>query len=321
MRAIAIDIGGSSIKSCLIENPGSSSPKINKIQTHKLHINSFSEIERTVINICTALFRSGADKYVGISTSGSVDNNGTVVSAGNFKDYVNVHWGNILSKRFDGITVRTVNDGRASAWGEYSVAVPQSQTHVHVVVGTGVGGGIIYDGVLLTGDSGQAGYIGHTKLTSLATIVCSCGKTGCTETLSSSRGILANYFSQPDSLIDNTDIEFDMLLDSYHQDPEGINKALHTSGYWLGVSIGNVMNILNPQIVTIGGGVLDGIIRTIPNLNDPDDNPYIIGVQDGATYAAHRRVRASGKIVLGSLGNTAGLIGAASLVKIRGDEF
>ena len=318
MGFIAIDIGGSSIKSCRVDQDGSIFKIASNVDTIHLQSNEFSEIKKTVLSICRKHINNGAEPVIGISTSGSVDNFGTVISAGHFKGYCDIRWSDILADEFGHVQVCTVNDGRASAWGEYSVMPEKAKTHVHVVVGTGIGGGVIHDGELLKGDSGQAGYIGHIKVSPLSTPICSCGKMGCVESLASAPGIVVAYHNSSEDPRLSTSIDFEDLLNKFTLDSYNIFDVLKKSGYWLGIAVGNVMNILNPQIVTVGGGVIVAIANITKEYSLPE-NPYFSGIKEGVHYATHRRVEATGIIKEGVLGNTAGLIGAASLAYYKAD--
>ena len=318
MSFIAIDIGGSSIKSCRVKQDGRSFSLSSQVSTISLKSNNYLEIKEIVLDICRAELKKGAERIIGISTSGTVDNNGTVISAGHFINYCNVRWVDLLTFELGNVQVCTVNDGRASAWGEYSVTEVRPKTHVHVVVGTGIGGGVIHDGDLLKGDSGQAGYIGHIKVSPLETPICSCKKMGCVESLASARGIVAAYVMSGNDIRLSKDIDFDNMLQRFSEDPQKIVASLKKSGYWLGVALGNVMNVLNPQLVTIGGGVIVAT-SNITNEYSLVTNPYFVGVKEGIHYAAHRRVEAAGLIREGVLGNIAGLIGAASLASSKPD--
>lgn len=308
MSIVTLDIGASSIKAGICEKEGDIFKKIIDEEKIYLDSNEFEELREKVIKLCEKKFSQGADRIVGISTAGSVDNAGIVISAGNFKNYCNVSWEEILSNKFGKTMVCTVNDGRASAWGEYIVSKQKANTHVHVVIGTGIGGGVIHNGDLLKGDSGQAGYIGHIKVTPLKTPICSCGKMGCVESLASAKGIVAIYNEKR-----NLQLSFDQMIDNAGNDLEAVIEAFVKGGYWLGVALGNVMNVINPQCVTIGGGVILAI-QSLMEQQNIFENPYLAGVKEGVHYAAHRRVEATGNVVCGVLGNSAGMIGAANLV-------
>lgn len=310
---VTLDIGASSIKAGIVTKKGSYYDTIINEERVQLDTNEFSELKAKVIEICRSKFGQGAEQIVGISTAGSVDNNGIVISAGNFKNYCNIYWQDVLSEIFGDTIAETVNDGRASAWGEYITSSERANTHVHVVVGTGIGGGVIHNGELLKGDSGQAGYIGHIKVTPLDTPLCSCGKMGCVESLASARGIAAIYSKEI-----GHDYSFDEMIKNAEEDTYNVIKAFIKGGYWLGVALGNVMNVINPQCVTIGGGLILAV-QKVMNTYKLVSNPYLEGVQEGIHYASHRRVEATGNVMCGVLGNSAGMIGAANLVAKKAD--
>lgn len=307
-KIVALDIGASSIKAGIVTKKGAYYDTIIDEERVQLETNEFSELKAKVIEICRRKFEQGAERIVGISTAGSVDNNGIVISAGNFKNYCNIYWQEILSEIFGETIAETVNDGRASAWGEYITSNERANTHVHAVVGTGIGGGVIHNGDLLKGDSGQAGYIGHIKVTPLDTPICSCGKMGCVESLASARGIAAIYSKK-----NGHEHSFDEMMKNADTDTQNVMKAFIEGGYWLGVALGNVMNVINPQCVTIGGGVILAV-QELMDTYKLASNPYLEGVREGVHYASHRRVEATGNVMCGVLGNYAGIIGAANLV-------
>lgn len=309
MLVYALDIGGSSIKHGLVDTETGNIKVVSKGESVSLPSNKFSDIKLNVLKIIDkALNDNSSLTAVGISTTGSVDTNGIVVSAGHFDGYNNISWSEIIIKKYNSIKiVKTFNDGRASAWGEYVSYNNAQKSHMHVVVGTGVGGGLIYNNELLMGDSGQAGYVGHMKITPNKTITCSCGKTGCLETLSSAPGIIQHYkdISSNDNIND-----FKLIIDMAKQGDENAIKAIIKGGRWLGIGIGNAMNILNPTVVTIGGGVVSGA-NSLIDQNSKD--VYFESVMDGVKYASHRRVFASCDIRKAQHGNDAGMIGAACL--------
>lgn len=309
MRIIGLDIGASSIKAGIISERTGIFSEVDNEETVSLETNEFSELKEKVISVCQKKLLEGADPFIGIATAGSVNNEEIVVSAGNFRNYCNISWQDILSSEFGEVKVCTVNDGRASAWGEYIVSSPKADTHVHTVVGTGIGGGVIHKGELLRGDSGQAGYIGHIKVTPEDTPICSCGKMGCVESLASARGMLSIYNKHNNVQFKS----FEEMINNFEKNISGISEVLQNGGYWLGVALGNVMNVLNPQNITVGGGVILATNRCSDYFK-LEKNPYITGIKKGVNYATHRRVAATGSIICGVLENNAGMIGAANLV-------
>jgi glucokinase len=172
-----------------------------------------------------------------------------------------------------------------------------------------VGGGVVHNGDLILGGSGQAGYIGHIKIAIDSTLRCSCGSTGCVETLAAAPAIV-RYFQEQSP---GTQTEVLRLEEVTARACDGAAPAVDAfehAGYWLGLGLGNAMNVLNPSVVSVGGGVLlasESIGRT------NDGGPFMSGVARGVEAAAHRRVRASAQMLVARLGNDGGLIGAALL--------
>lgn len=311
MNVVALDIGGSSVKYARITRGANDELRAKEVYTHRLGSSSFDELRSAVLGICERMAAEGVDA-VGISTTGSVDANGLVLNAGHFTGYSNVSWRDILSEEAGITEVTTVNDGKASAWAEYSSSGANNDVHVHLVVGTGIGGGVIVGGELLYGDGGQAGRIGHIKVTAEQTPVCSCGKTGCAESLSSAKGMVALYRNLAGGHAFPDEAGFSDLVDRYDDDRQGVSDVLELGGFWLGVAIGNAMNVLNPGLVTLGGGVVVATGNLVRDYNLAS-NPYVSGINRGVMQSAHPRIYACGNVRVGRLGNDAGLIGAADL--------
>lgn len=311
MLVYAIDIGGSSVKHGFFEVEAGKARLVEVLPAITLQSVEFMELEAVVLSALDAAVCGNPTLHtVGISTTGSVDPSGIVVSAGFFKGYRNVLWSQLIESRFQQIErVTTANDGRAAAWAEYSVDPPGVKAHIHAVVGTGVGGGVIYNGELILGDSGQAGYIGHIKITGEATPRCSCGSTGCVETLAAAPAIVRYFNEQSMSMIVEPGPQaLDLVVKEAQAGNQRAISAFTRAGYWLGLALGNAMNVLNPSVVSVGGGVLlasEGI------RSEGDGGPFLRAVSDGITEAAHRRVSGSAQLRPAQFGNDGGLIGAA----------
>lgn len=315
-NVIAIDIGGSSIKSGLFRFNEGGPGDIQHPGTLALDSRTFEAIHATVHQSIQRLapFCETGDVGVGISTSGSVDKNEVVVSAGHFSGYENVNWGQIVSESYPYIShVAVANDGRASALGEFlSFDSSGSHSHVHFVVGTGVGGGIIHNDDLLIGESGQAGYVGHIKISTEPTIICSCKKQGCVETLASAPAIV-DHFRRECSLIEGVPVsDFNKIVDLAKNGDQAAIKAFAKAGYALGVGIGNVLNVLNSSTVTVGGGVAVAATQLEDIIGK---RFYLDSIMDGFEFASHRRVFGSAKVAYAKLGNDGGMFGAAILTE------
>lgn len=312
MHVYSMDIGGSSVKHGIVEVDAESATIVDVPQLIPLPSLDFRDLRDLIFDAISVMTKSRPDiASIGISTTGSVDTSGKVVSAGHFNDYKNVDWAELIGSKFPQIrTVITVNDGRAFAWGEYSTDPIGGKSHIHAVVGTGVGGGIVHDGELLLGDSGQAGYIGHIKITTAPTPICSCGSMGCVEVLASGPAIV-RYLSEKseDSTLLGSDA-FATIATRAQQGDELALAAFSSAGRWLGIGLGNAMNVLNPSVVSVGGGV---VLASESITGADDGGPFFASVIEGVRQAAHRRVFASADIRPARLGNDGGMIGAALL--------
>lgn len=308
----ALDIGGSSVKSCLVHVKGDQVAILERYGSARLPSRQFSDVEQIVVQaVGQVLSATPTLSAVGISTTGSVDSSGIVVSAGHFQGYVNVSWNKLLRRDFPRLErVVAVNDGRASTWAEYCANISKISSHIHAVVGTGVGGGIVYKGDLMQGDSGQAGYIGHIKITLDQTALCSCGKMGCVETLASGPAIVRHFNADPSGPNDDYATAFDTVCELARKGDMTARAAFSRAGYFLGMGLGNAMNVLNPSQVTVGGGVILAS-ESIDTLGD--GGPYLRSVADGIQAAAHKRVAAAATLRQSVHGNDGGMVGAALL--------
>lgn len=312
-NAVAIDVGGSSIKACALRvDPGliQMIPKTGLVR--HLEGRRFSEVKRGLFEAVSELLNHYPNiQSFGISTTGSVDNFGQVVSAGHFEDYKNVSWKAILEELLGReLDVAVLNDGRASCWAEFRANANRVESHIHAVVGTGVGGGVVINGKLLAGDSGQAGYIGHMKIVSGETALCSCGAMGCVETLASAPAIVRAYNTlacEPGALISG----FDDVYNLARRGNELAVKALWNSGRSLGIGLGSAMNVINPSVVTVGGGVVQASYEL---LVEGGADSYMDGLRHGISMAAHKRVYAAAEVRRAKFGNDSGMYGAALMV-------
>ncbi len=251
---------------------------------------------------------------IGMGAPGPVD-----LEAGIVFEAVNLGWNNsyplreILEK--DTMLQALIdNDANCAALGEmWKGAGNGAKDVVCVTLGTGVGGGVIANGDIVQGIHGAAGEIGHITVVTEDGSPCNCGKTGCLETVASATGIvrIAKQF------LTQQDVKEEELLKLYKKtgmvtakdvfdaakngDSTAV-KVVDEVAKYLGLSLANVANTLNPEKIVLGGGV--------SKAGDILLNP----VQEYFQNYAFPRVAKSTKIVLATLGNDAGVIGAAWLV-------
>ena len=194
---------------------------------------------------------------------------------------------------------RIDNDANMAAYGEWKHGAGRdAHSLVLLTIGTGVGSGIILDGKLWQGRCGFAGEIGHITVNPGPTnSLCNCGNRGCLETEVSAPKIVRNYVDMVGSGEDLT------AEDIYKRAKQGDAAALESfanCGYYLGIGLGIVINLLNPGSILLGGGVMAG-------------GEFLMeAAAEQARKRSHRVSFACATIAKAALGNDAGLIGAAA---------
>ena len=313
MIVYALDIGGSYLKHALIEVSGRRAEIARRFEPCRLGSYRFADLRRAVTSSAQSVLREEKRlDTIAISTTGSVDRNGTVIRAGHFEDYENISWDQILRQEFPKITrVVTANDGKASTWAEFVAQGGSLNAFSHFVVGTGIGGGIVVRGELVYGDGGYAGYLGHIKVTDKSEVVCSCSRFGCVETVASAPAIVRLFEAKAGYRASNmtrAPMTLDQIAGAALEGDKIALEAFETAGGWLGVALSNVMNILNPATITIGGGV---VLAAQHAVGQENGNIFIEAAIQKAKSLAHRRVAAETTIRAAQHGNDGGLIGAA----------
>lgn len=211
------------------------------------------------------------------------------------------------------VPVAVINDANAALLGECRYGAAQDCGDVlYVTVGTGIGGGILAGGQLLTGNNGAAGEIGHMVMSPDGP-ACTCGGRGCLEALASGWAIVREARKLAGSprgqLIvqaadgDETRINVQSIARAAEAGCREARRILDSSCNWLGLGISNLINILDPELVVIGGGV--------SLLGDTLMNEVRRNVALNAMPLQRKTVR----LVLSQLGDQAGLYGALDLAR------
>ncbi len=199
------------------------------------------------------------------------------------------------------------NDANAAAIGEMWRGAGQGhRTLICVTLGTGVGGGIILDGKLWRGVDGSAGEIGHIGVDPFAGVPCTCGSRGCLEVYASATAIVRMTREArpryPNSILHNTeDLTSAKIYQAGREGDELAIEVFRRMGVYLGIGLASLINVLNPEIVVIGGGLSNGW-----ELFEKHMHQQVI---ERAFPIPARRV----KIVRAQCGDDAGLLGAAQL--------
>ena len=243
---------------------------------------------------------------IGISVPGPVDDNGTVHRC------VNLGWDvfdiDKEMKKHINVPVFAGNDANAAALGEAWKGGGKGCKNVVVVtLGTGVGGGIIVNGKILSGYIGAGGEIGHIHIEDNESEKCGCGNTGCLEQYASATGIarLATRRLEkddtPSSIRSAAHMNAKVVFDAVKEKDPLAMEVAEQFGDILGKGLANVAAVTNPELFVIGGGVS----KAGPVVIDYIQKYYVKYVFHGSRDT---------KFTLATLGNDAGIFGSAKLV-------
>lgn len=243
---------------------------------------------------------------VGVGVPGPVDRKGIVHKA------VNLGWNQFDIKKelggiLDGIRIEASNDANVAALGELWKGGGKGYDNiVAVTLGTGIGGGIIVNGKILSGATGAGGEIGHIHVDDNETEKCGCGNYGCLEQYGSATGItrLANRVlasSDEDSVLRQGEVSAKTVFDAVKAGDKLAIETAKQFGDYLGKGLGIIADIVNPEIFVIGGGVSKAGEILFDYIKPAFDETVFHGSSE-AVFA------------LASLGNDAGIYGAAKMV-------
>lgn len=312
-----IDIGATNIKFGLVDTGGK---VLSKEQRPTLADKGRDPLLHLIANIGEQLMLMAAEEdyeisCLGVATPGSVDLAGTVVGMSpNIKDWKGAPIGPFLTERLN-LPVWVDNDVNAMALAECKFGGGVGFNSVLcVTVGTGIGGGVIIDGKLWRGSSHAAGEIGHIPIDPNGPI-CKCGQTGCLETFCSSSAIVNRCREQLESGLTPG---FDAVLNGNIKDL-GIRKlfaaarkkdkvalnVIAESAKYLAMGLTSAVNILNPALVIVGGGIADGGAGFVEIVARE--------LRERICDSAAENLR----VVKAALGNNAGFIGAGILGEER----
>ncbi|MFO1087912.1 MAG: ROK family protein [Reyranellaceae bacterium] len=222
---------------------------LKKFASKRVKGADFSGIKDSVTECLDIVLGKYSIRGVGISTSGFVDLDG-LVRYGVAEGYSGVDWEEILASSLPaGAKICVLNDGQAAALGVARTWVGGTPgTLIHLVVGTGVGGGIVVANQLLRGATGLAGHVGHFW-GGYGSEKCSCGGTGCVETFAGGAAIER----RAEALFGRS-----VSISSIVSDSESVAKFLfEESGEALGASVACMVRLIDPAYITLGGGVID----------------------------------------------------------------
>jgi glucokinase len=308
---VGVDVGGTKIAGGVVDDAG-------KILARTRRDTPSTDPGAIVQNIIAVTRELAADHDVdgvGVGSAGFVDaGRSTVLFA------PNLAWRDVPVR--DQVTAATAlptvveNDANAAAWGEFQFGAAEDvDDMVCVTVGTGIGGGLVLDGALYRGAHGIGAELGHMRVVP-GGYLCGCGNLGCLEQYASGTALVRNAraaaVERPDAAAglvalaagDPAAITGPMVTAAARDGDELAVSLLADLGRWLGEALASFTALLDPAVFVIGGGVSDAG----PLLLDPAREAYSANV----TGKGHRP---EAQIRVATLGNDAGIVGAADLAR------
>jgi len=304
---LALDVGGTKLAAALV---GPSGEIVRSVRT----ATPVGAGPAALFDLVLALLRDVAGYStvcgIGVGCGGPMVWPAGLVSPLNIPDFRDFPLRAALAEVYPGIPVRLHNDAVCVAVAEHwAGAGAGSHNVLGMVVSTGVGGGLVLDGRLVVGATGNAGHIGHVVVDPSGP-VCACGGLGCLEAIASGPSLVRWAWEQgwqpvlaEGELADARRLAADAVVGV----PVAV-AAFARAGWALGVAIASAVAVTDVEIVSIGGGVA----QVGPLLFDPL----------AASYARHARLGFSARprVVPAALGQDAGLVGAAALV-LAGNRY
>ena len=308
MYYIGIDLGGTNIAVGVVDD------RHNIIAEASVPTGAFRPAEEMVADMCRAvelaLDKAGliaADcASIGIGSPGTCDSEAGVVLRAYNLGWFNVPVCKMLHERF-GIPVRLSNDANCAALAEtVAGAAVGCRNMILITLGTGVGGGIIIDGKIYAGMRSMGAELGHTLLV-LEGEHCTCGRDGCWEAYASATALIRQgreaAAAHPTSLLNRyPELTGRDVFDAADAGDEAAQAVLERYYVYVAAGITDLVNILSPEMVLIGGGISrqgERLLRPIRR--------YVAANCFGGESRPQPIIQAA------QLGNEAGIIGAAAL--------
>jgi glucokinase len=313
---VGVDLGGTTTKIAFLSKYG------ELLHKWQIPTDKSDNGKNIIVDIAKAIDKKleqldqSKEKLVGIGMGapGPVD-----MAKGIIYEAVNLGWDKNtplkdLLEMETGLSAVIDNDANCAALGEmWKGAGDGAKDIVCVTLGTGVGGGVITNGDVVHGVKGAGGEIGHITVVPEGGFQCNCGKTGCLETVASATGVVRLANEKLDATTKTSElreireshgaVSAKDIFDAAREHDGLALEVIDQLSFYLGLSLANLGNALNPEKIVIGGGVskagdilLTPVVKYFKQFSFPT-------------------VRTSTNLSIATLGNDAGVIGAAWLVK------
>src|SRR5215831_7953603 len=315
-HVVGIDLGGTKILAGVFNS------SFEQVGLTKLSTKSQRGVDKVVERIARCI-RDAVDEAdltmkqiagVGIGAPGAVDfGSGTVIFAPNLEGWKDVALKKDLEKQL-GVPVFVENDANIAVLGVHVAELKgKPKSVVGIFVGTGIGGGLVVNGELYSGFNHTAGEIGHMVI-DVNGPKCGCGNRGCFEAVASRTAIFqrikAGMKDGEKTLLTEMlgdgleDLRSGDLRKAIRRGDKFVSKVVEQAAEYVGIGVANLVNVLGPEVVVLGGGVIEAL---------SDEMMGIISktAKDHAMPGTMKGV----EIVASKLGDSAGITGAAVLAK------
>lgn len=313
MYYLGIDLGGTNIKGAVVSEAGEILKEASRPTHNKLGAEHVSDEIALLIHTLAEGFSPDLIGGVGLGCPGTVDPSSGIVRYAN-----NLHWElfdlRSALKARTGFLVQLANDANAAALGEAAAGCAKdAESAVILTLGTGVGGGVVLNGKLLTGYTGAASELGHMVIVDGGE-PCTCGRRGCLEAYASATGLIRMtreaMAGHPDSLLhavarEQGAVDGQTAFLAREQGDPAAAAVIQQYIHYLSLGIANIINCFYPQVVALSGGVANQGERLLQPLRR----------EVASQVYGNQYLEKHTEIICCTLGYRAGIIGAAMLAK------
>jgi glucokinase len=264
---LAVDLGGTKIVAALISGAGEI---LSREYSPTLAEEGVDAVIRRILTTATALVKNVDLPYsslsgIAIAAAGAIDSvKGIVTDSPNLPGWHNIPLKDEIEKA-TGVRTFVINDATAAALGEHRFGAGRGVSNlIYLTVSTGIGGGIIIDGKLYSGVSGSAGEMGHMTI-DLNGPRCNCGNVGCLEVLASGKAVAREaqrIIAQgaKTAILDLAEgdpqyVTAQTVATAAHKGDAVALSIINKAATYLGVGLVNLVNIFNPEMIIVGGGM------------------------------------------------------------------
>lgn len=304
---LGVDAGGTQMKGAAVTADGNIADRVERATDRTAGTKGVIAVVEDLLELTAD---SGAEvAAIGIGAAGFVDHTyGTVMFSPNLV-YGDAQVAETVKSR-TGLPVFVDNDANAAVWGERSYGSCRGiDDIVLITIGTGIGSGIVVDGRLLRGSTGAGAELGHTVVDPDGPL-CACGLRGCFEQIASGTAIenLARRAVEkdPESAVlqfagSPETITAEAVAKAAREYDQVAREVLRTAGVGLGIGMANAVNLFDPQVIVLAGGVVKA------------GEPFLGPARDQLAKMMQAQRRRPVRLGVTSLGNDAGVLGAAAM--------